>query len=79
MHLISEKCLLDINGGVLQAVPPVVRALETYAVVFGFPAAIITASQVYDDFGARIGENIFNATHPDPLGQMVYTMDDFPK
>lgn len=29
--------------------------------------------------GARIGEGAFNAMHPNPLGQMVFTLDDFKK
>lgn len=74
MKLISILEIPEINGGIL---PPAIVALETYAAVFGFPAVIIGAVSVYDDFGARIGQQAFDATHPNQLGQMIYTKDDF--
>jgi hypothetical protein len=77
MKLISILEIPEINGGIIGAAPPAIVAFETYAAVFGFPAVIIGAVNVYDDFGAGIGQQVFDATHPDQLGQMIYTKDDF--
>ncbi|MCS5711651.1 hypothetical protein [Candidatus Berkiella aquae] len=35
-------------------------------------ATIINATQTLNQFGHALGEQIFNATQPDQLGQMVY-------
>lgn len=41
--------------------------ISTYA-----GAATLNATQTLNQFGHNIGEQVFNSTHPDPLGQMVY-------
>lgn len=35
-------------------------------------ATLINATQTLNQFGHAVGEQVFNLTHPDPLGQMVY-------
>ena len=73
MQLISINEKAEVNGGFTH----IIRGLQTYATVFGFPAVIIGAINEYDDFGSKLGQQVFDATNPDPLGQMVYTKEDF--
>jgi hypothetical protein len=54
-----------------------VGAILTGVEVFTAPANIAESAGTYGQWGSAVGEAAFNATHPDPMGQMTYTASDF--
>lgn len=65
-----QQEIFSISGGNL-------AAFNTYVAIFTYPAAILTTVPIYIQFGEQLGEDLFNYIHPDPLGKMVYTEEDF--
>ncbi|MBI2791149.1 MAG: hypothetical protein HYX61_04250 [Gammaproteobacteria bacterium] len=74
MRTLSLSDELAIVGGVLA---PAIELVAVGVGVFETPILINAAITQYGQWGAQIGEGVFNATHPEVLGQMVYTIDDF--
>jgi len=82
MKQIDVNHHLTIQGGLMPigpAMAPVVRVGAAGAVGIGTFNAMATTIEVtvnhiqaLNKIGASMGEAAFNATHPDPLGQMVY-------
>ncbi len=40
-------------------------------------ASIVDSTEIYVRLGHQIGEQLFNVTHPNPLGKMIYDENDF--
>jgi hypothetical protein len=67
MDIINSNELSHINGGNFVYV-----AIGTGVTTYIGAASIVSATQTLNQFGHAIGEQVFNSTHPDQLGQMVY-------
>lgn len=63
-----------IAGGVLV---PAIEAVAVGVGIFETPVLINSAIMQYEKWGVQIGEAAFNATHPDVLGQMVFSAEEF--
>jgi hypothetical protein len=70
MKLVSPEYLFLINGGNHSAI---VVCASTYILA----SNILSAANNFANFGQQIGETTYNHLHPDVLGQMVYTPEDF--
>lgn len=77
MKEIKENLKL-IAGGF---VPIVNAALTGVGVFIAVPkiGSAIGQDWNYNTFGKNIGQGIYNQTHPNPLGQTIYTAADFPR
>lgn len=67
MDILERNELLMIAGG-----NPILVAIDVGISTYAGTATIINATQTLNQSGHALGEHIFNATHPDLLGQMVY-------
>ena len=62
----------------------VIEAVSIAIQVYGGAAGIlddsqysfIQATEIYAKLGRQLGEHIFDLTHPDPLGKMIYYPSD---
>lgn len=72
MRILTHSVLNKISGG-----NPFFVAVGVGAATYAGAATIISSTQTLSGFGQNVGEAIFNATHPDQLGQMIYTEKDF--
>ena len=80
MKALNENSFFQVNGGfapLFQVGAPVAARAATAGLgTFnnGSAAVLLAASQMQNlnNLGAKMGEAAFNATHPNPLGQMVY-------
>jgi hypothetical protein len=70
MDIVKPNELLKVTGGNAVFVAIGV-GISTYAGA----CTLIKSTQTLNDFGHTLGEQVFNSTHPDQLGQMVYQVD----
>ncbi len=71
MHILNHNETLTISAG-----NPVYVAVGVGIGTYAGGATLISTTQVLNDFGRSVGEYIYNTYHPDPLGQMVYTLEN---
>lgn len=80
---LNEQHIKYVSGGIgaksiVEAVSIAIQVYENGSLVIdASQASIIDSTEVYIKLGHQIGEQMFNITHPDPLGKMVYTASDF--
>lgn len=72
MHNLNKTDLLTISGA-----NPAYVAIGAGVATYVGGATLIDATNTLNDFGRNLGEQLYNATHPDQLGQTVYTAEDF--
>ena len=71
MHQLEKSHFIEISCGNVAVAAGAGVAIYTGA------AALIDSTQTLVEFGQNVGEHLFNLTHPDQLGQMIYTENDF--
>ncbi|HRE30492.1 MAG TPA: hypothetical protein PLD88_00825 [Candidatus Berkiella sp.] len=69
---LSEQAI--VTGGILL---PAVEAIAVGVGIFEAPVLVNAAITQYGKWGSQIGETVFDATHPDVLGKIVFTQSDF--
>lgn len=69
MFVLYSNFIEDVSGGYLAAV-------NTFVTVFGIPAAFMSSLEVYQGLGQQLGELLFEFTHKDVLGKMVFDFSD---
>ncbi len=72
MYTLNLIDLYIVSGG-----NPILTAVAIGASTYVGAATLVNATQTLNDFGRTIGERVYNNTHPNPLGKMVYTAQAF--
>ena len=80
---LNEQHIKHVSGGIaakniVEALSIAIQVYENGSLVIdASQASIIDSTDVYVKLGHQIGEQMFNITHPNPLGKMIYTDSDF--
>ncbi len=72
MQILNQAEILIISGA-----NPAYVVFGVGVATYTGAAAIVNATQTLNGFGNHIGEFIYNAINPDPLGKMVFSKEDF--
>lgn len=67
MDILDHDLISMVTGG-----NAVYVAIGVGISTFAGAATIINTTHTLNNFGHTVGEQVFNSTHPDQLGQMVY-------
>ncbi len=62
---------------VIEAITIGIQVYDGASAIFDQSQSTVHATQIYSQLGTKLSEHIFNITHPDPLGKMVYYSSDF--
>ncbi|MBS0288299.1 MAG: hypothetical protein JSR17_13465 [Proteobacteria bacterium] len=79
---LNQQQIENVSAGsvknIIEAVGMAVQVYEGTAFIFdASQSSLVQSTAIYVNLGHQIGEQVFNITHPNPLGQMVYTANDF--
>jgi hypothetical protein len=74
MNILNSVAIKSIIGGVLPAVEAVLIGVG----IFEAPYLIGVAIEQYGPLGSKVGEFTYNTIHPNAVGKMIYTINDFP-
>ena len=79
MRDVNLADLATVNGGnpMVGVIGGIGASLATYNYLPDMISAFDSSTQIYAQWGEALSERFFEYNHPNQLGQMVYTIDDF--
>lgn len=71
MEILNQTDVNFISGG-----NPIFVALGAGVAVYIGTAKLVTATHALTDLGHTVGEQVYNSTHSDQLGPMIYPVEE---